>query len=99
MKTCNQTTNDPYEIATRRAKAKLGFYIHATVYVFVTVLQIGINSFTTPAVMWSVFPTLGWGLGLAGHYVGVFILGEWRIKEWLVEEELYRLEELRTREP
>ncbi len=83
-------------IAQKRAKAKLGFYIHATVYVLVTVLQVGINSFTTPDVMWSIFPALGWGVGLTAHYLGVFILADWRIKEFLIEEEMVRLQEMQA---
>jgi hypothetical protein len=90
------TNQELLKLAQKRAKAKLGFYIHATVYVCVTVLQVGINSFTTPDVMWSIFPALGWGLGLAGHYAGVFVLSEWRIKDWLVEEEMYHLRETRA---
>jgi 2TM domain len=90
------TSQETLKLAKKRAEAKLGFYIHATVFVVVTVFQIGVHSFTTPDVMGSIFPSLGWGLGLAGHYVGVFVLSEWRIKEWLVEEEVYRLQELRA---
>jgi 2TM domain len=97
MKRRNIMTNQElYKVAQKRAKAKLGFYIHATVYVLVTVFQIGINSFTTPAVMWSIFPALGWGLGLTAHYLAVFILADWRMKEFLIEDEVARLQEIQA---
>jgi uncharacterized Tic20 family protein len=90
------TKQELYEVAEKRAKAKLGFYIHATVYVLVTVLQVGINSFTTPDVMWSIFPALGWGVGLTAHYLAVFVLADWRMKEFLIEDEMARLQEMQT---
>jgi hypothetical protein len=88
------TNQDLHKVAEKRAKAKLGFYIHATVYVLVTVLQIGINSFTTPDEMWSISPALGWGLGLTAHYLGVFVLTDWRLKEMLIEDEIVRLQQM-----
>jgi hypothetical protein len=90
------TNQELYNVAQKRAKAKLGFYIHATVYVLVTVLQVGINSFTTPDVMWSIFPALGWGVGLTAHYLAVFVLADWRMKEFLIEDEMARLQEMQT---
>ncbi len=85
------TNQDLLKLAKKRAGAKLGFYIHATVFVIVNVFQVGINSFTKPE--WSILPTLGWGLGLTIHYLFVFVLADWNIKEWLVEDELAKLEE------
>lgn len=90
------TNQELYKVAQKRAKAKLGFYIHATVYILVTVFQIGINSFTTPDVMGSIFPALGWGVGLTAHYIAVFVLADWRIKEFLIEDEMMRLQEIRS---
>mgnify|MGYP002779629124 FL=1 len=88
------TNQDLYKVAEKRAKAKLGFYIHATVYVLVTVFQIGINSFTTPDEMWSIFPALGWGVGVTAHYLGVFVFADWQIKEFLIEDEMVRLKQM-----
>ncbi len=58
--------------AVKQAKAKLGWYIHATVFVLVNLFQVGINIFTAPQVPWSIFPVLGWGLGLGIHGLVVF---------------------------
>ena len=88
------TNQDLYKVAEKRAKAKLGFYIHATVYVFVTVFQVGIHSFTTPDEMWSIFPALGWGVGVTAHYLGVFVFADWQIKEFLIEDEMVRLKQM-----
>jgi hypothetical protein len=62
-------------IARRRAGAKLGFYIHATVYLVVNAALYAINDRYTPSVAWNVWPLMGWGLGLAFHGLAVFFLG------------------------
>lgn len=62
-------------IARRRAGAKLGFYIHATVYLMVNAALYAINDRYTPSVAWNVWPLMGWGLGLAFHGLAVFFLG------------------------
>ena len=83
-------TSNLYKAAEKRAKAKLGFYIHATVFVFVNAMQFGINLFTTPWVFWSFFPLMSWGLGLAIHGLVVwFKTSDWR--EQMIEDELERL--------
>ena len=41
---------------------------------------------------WSVFPLLGWGLGLALHGVSVFVLGKGSgLRERMVQKERERL--------
>jgi hypothetical protein len=61
--------------ARKRAGAKLGFYIHATVFVAVNLALLAINGQFTPSVRWFVWPLGGWGLGLAFHGLAVFVLG------------------------
>jgi hypothetical protein len=84
-------TTSLYRAAEKRAKAKLGFYIHAMVFVFVNAMQFGINLFTTPLIFWSFFPFLGWGLGLAIHGLVVWFKTS-ELGEWMVEEELEKLQ-------
>jgi uncharacterized membrane protein len=60
----------------RRASGqRLGFRIHATVFVAVQLLLVGIWAviWTTAGVSypWFVYPLLGWGVGLAAHYAAV----------------------------
>jgi hypothetical protein len=63
-------------LARRRAGAKMGWYLHATVYVLVNVLLLALSSHGFGHRPWSVFPVLGWGVGLALHGVSVFVLGK-----------------------
>ena len=51
--------------ARRRAGAKMGLYIHATVYVLVNLMLAALSA--AGGKHWAVFPLLGWGLGLAIH--------------------------------
>ncbi|OGB15579.1 MAG: hypothetical protein A2W72_24905 [Burkholderiales bacterium RIFCSPLOWO2_12_67_14] len=84
-------------LARRRAGAKLGWYIHATVYLLVNLCwfmlwQFG-PEFGLGARRWSIFPVLGWGLGLALHGVSVFVLGNGSgLRERLVQKERERLQ-------
>lgn len=59
-------------LARKRAGAKLGWYIHATVYIAVNLLLAVVAASTGKH--WAVFPALGWGLGLAIHGAVVFLL-------------------------
>ncbi len=52
-------------LARRRAGAKLGWYIHAGVYLLV---NLGLAALAlSRGHSWPLFPALGWGLGLAIH--------------------------------
>lgn len=64
---------DPLEReARRRADAKLGWYIHASVYIAVNLLLVTLASMSGRS--WAIFPVLGWGIGLAAHGVVVFLV-------------------------
>ncbi|MDM0046487.1 2TM domain-containing protein [Variovorax dokdonensis] len=64
-------TQDIEQLARRRAKAKLGFWSHATVYVAVNTVLVAISLATGRH--WAVFPLLGWGLGLLLHGLSVWL--------------------------
>jgi hypothetical protein len=68
--------DDLERLAHKRAAAKLGWYIHATVYVVVNLFIFAISVYGFGHRPWSPFPLLGWGLGLALHGVSVFLLGD-----------------------
>jgi hypothetical protein len=79
-------------LARKRAGAKLGWYVHALVYVVVNLGMFAAAHWGVTQRPWSVIPLLGWGLGLALHGVSVFVLGSggaWR--EQLVQRERERL--------
>lgn len=58
--------------ARRRAGAKLGWYLHATVYVLVNVFLAALSGYSGRS--WALFPALGWGLGLLIHGAVVWLL-------------------------
>ena len=76
--------------ARRAAGAKLGWYIHALVYVCVNLMLALLSSMSGKH--WAVFPALGWGLGLAIHGLVVFfVTGGAGFHEKLIQRERERL--------
>lgn len=67
--------DDIDRLARRRAGAKLGWYIHATVFVVVNLFLLAMSEYALGERRWSIYPMLGWGLGLVLHGVAVFVLG------------------------
>ena len=58
--------------ARRRVGMKMGFYIHALVFVLVNLGLYAINS-AVGGTRWSYLPLMGWGLGLTIHGIVTFI--------------------------
>jgi hypothetical protein len=58
--------------ARRRVARKMGFYIHALVFVLVNAGLFAINAVTGEP-RWAQFPLMGWGVGLAIHGIVTFI--------------------------
>jgi hypothetical protein len=80
-------------LAHKRASAKMGWYIHACVYVAVNGFFLLSSSFGYRLRPFNVFPALGWGLGLALHFVSVFLMGRGSgFREQLVRRERERIE-------
>lgn len=79
-------------LAHKRARAKLGWYIHAMVYIVANLFIFAISRYGFGSRPWSVFPLLGWGLGLALHGISVFFLGAGAgLRDRLVQQERERL--------
>ncbi len=77
-------------IARRSAAARLGWYVHAGVYVIVTSLLGLLSALGGKA--WAVYPALGWGTGVVIHGLVVFFLTDGRgVYERLVQQERERL--------
>jgi hypothetical protein len=77
--------------ARRRARAKLVWYIHATVYLAVNTMLalIAVSSGHD----WAMYPAMGWGFGLAIHGVVVFfVTGGAGLHERLLQNERDRLQ-------
>ncbi len=70
--------------AKKRVKAKKAFYQHLMSFAIVNLFLLALNLLTSPGYLWFVFPLLGWGVGLAFHYVDVFGIPGFDIlsKEW-----------------
>ena len=76
-------------LAQRRAKAKMGWYIHASVYTLFNLLLLTLSA--SSGRYWAVFPALGWGLGLLVHGAVVFLLAGGTWHERMVQTERERL--------
>ena len=84
-------TQDLERLARKRAGAKMGWYIHATVFIAVNVMLFMLSAMSGRN--WAVFPFFGWGLGLAIHGMAVFFAtGGAGLHESLVQRERNRLQ-------
>jgi hypothetical protein len=86
---------DAYARAKKRVRQIRGFYIHATVYALVNAFLIALNVLTSTAGLWSVWPLLGWGIGLAAHGVATFGFGGL----WGADWEQRKIKELMEKRP
>ena len=68
----NASRPDIEKLARRRAGAKMGWYIHAFVYVIVNLGLVGLAA--SRGHNWAVYPLMGWGLGLLIHGAVVWFL-------------------------
>jgi hypothetical protein len=92
-KELNMNNTDKYKIAKRTAAKKLGFFIHAIVYVATIALLVNINLVTSPNYLWFIWPMAGWGIGLFVHGITIFLQsGSSSIRERMVQREIELLE-------
>lgn len=79
------------DLARKRAGAKLGWLIHASVYVLVNTFLMFTALYHGKA--WALFPLMGWGLGLAIHGAAVwFASSSSALHERLLSRERARLQ-------
>lgn len=87
------TLSDVERRARRRVNMKMGFYTHALVFVCVNAGLWFVNAFMTGGEhRWSLYPLVGWGLGLAIHGVVTLIgLQGDGLRERMLRDEVERL--------
>jgi hypothetical protein len=77
--------------AQRRVKQKMGFYIHAAVYVLVN-LGLAAIDVANGGASWHLWPLVGWGVGLAIHgFVTFASLNGDNLRERMLQDEVERL--------
>ncbi|HYP83986.1 2TM domain-containing protein [Variovorax sp.] len=77
-------------LARRRARAKMGWLLHATVFLAVNAFLVVLSLSTGRH--WAIYPLLGWGLGLAIHAAAVWLLAPGgALLQRLVDQERSRL--------
>lgn len=85
-----QDADDLERLARRRAGMRLGWLIHASVFVAVNALLAVLSLSSGRA--WAIYPFLGWGLGLAIHGIVVSVaMPGGGVMERLVERERRQL--------
>lgn len=92
------SAEDIDRLARKRAGAKLGWFIHAAVFVIVNLVVFSLSQYGFGRRPWSLAPFLGWGLGLALHGVSVWLLGAGgSLRERMVAKERERLQRAQDR--
>ena len=76
-------------LARKRAGMKMGWQIHAGVYIAVNLLLVTLSALGGRH--WAIYPALGWGLGLAIHGIVVYMVAGGNAFEGMVERERQRL--------
>jgi hypothetical protein len=66
------TPADIEKLARRRAGAKMGWFIHAFVYVLVNIGLVMLAA--SRGSNWAMYPLMGWGLGLLIHGAVVWLI-------------------------
>ncbi|MCU0964704.1 MAG: 2TM domain-containing protein [Burkholderiaceae bacterium] len=85
------TEQDLQRRARRRVKQKMGFTIHATVYLLVN-LGLAAIDFASGGKAWHLWPLAGWGLGLTIHgFVTFASLNGDGLRERMLDDEVERL--------
>jgi hypothetical protein len=79
-----------YEQARTQVLRLRQFYIHLVVYILVNALLIILSLSKNGT--WSIWPLLGWGIGLAAHGITVFVSGSLLGSGWEEREIRRRLE-------
>lgn len=81
------------EMAKKIALQKLGFIRHALIYLLVMAALAIVNNATWSGYQWWLWPALGWGIGVAAHFLSVYVFEGGSLEKRLVQRELERLDD------
>ncbi len=85
------TPEEIERLARHRAARKMGWYVHAFIYIVVNIGLALLSAFSGRH--WALFPALGWGLGLLVHGLVVFVAPPGGgLREGLVQREREQLQ-------
>lgn len=76
-----------YQLAKKRVAIKKNFLTHLGVYIVVNGGLFALNAITT-SYLWSLFPLIGWGVGLGCHYIDTVIRLKLDFKNSAIEKEM-----------
>ena len=79
--------------AKEKAKEKIGFYVHFIIYIFVNAFLFAQWYWISggEGFPWVIPTTVGWGIGVLAHFLGVFVIEPH--SERLEEKEYQKLKE------
>jgi len=89
--------DEKFKKAKERVKEIKDFYGHLLVYVVVNIGIFLINYIVSPGTYWFYWVLIGWGIGLAVHWIQVFGIGKFLDKQWeekKVKEIMKEMEDL-----
>lgn len=85
-------------VARKRAGAKMGWYIHAAVFVAVNLFLYVSSAYGWRSRPFGWAPFVGWGFGLALHGISAFVLARGsELRERMVRRERERIEREQNR--
>jgi hypothetical protein len=77
--------------AKKRVEARMGFLIHAAIYVIASTGFIVTWALSTTTYPWFLWPVLGWGIGIVSHGLTVVFGPDSERGERAIEREVARL--------
>ena len=85
--------NDKYKLARKIAERKVGFIRHAAIYLLVIAGLAIINNVTNGGYQWWLWPALGWGIGVASHFLSAFLYQSGALVDRVAKRELEKMDE------
>ncbi|MBS4015893.1 MAG: 2TM domain-containing protein [Candidatus Latescibacteria bacterium] len=72
-----------YESARKFVEARVDFFVHFLIYLFVNGVLFVINYRFSRGTWWFIFPLLFWGIGIFAHFLSVFLLSHSVKERWI----------------